>query len=81
MDSHSEVISCILMYLFFTYTHKRNNATLTYFLKLMSILKNSYTPKAKCTLAHGPLRLSCVLLALSLNSEKDTIVDTKLTQQ
>ena len=30
------------MYLFFTYVHERNNATLTYFRKFMSISQNSY---------------------------------------
>ena len=37
IDSHRDFISHALMYLFFTYTHKRNNGTVTFVLKLMSI--------------------------------------------
>ena len=36
-DSHSDFISHVLKYLFFTRIHKRDNATLAYFLKFMSI--------------------------------------------
>ena len=36
-DSCRDFIVHIPMYLFFTYIHKRNNATVTYFLKFMSI--------------------------------------------
>ena len=36
-DHHRDFVSHILEYLFFTYIHKRNNATVTYFLKFMSV--------------------------------------------
>ena len=36
-DSHRDLILHVLMYPFFTYVHKSNNTTLTYFLKLRSI--------------------------------------------
>ena len=39
-DRHRDVILHMLVYLFFTYIHKRNNATVTYFVKFMSIKKN-----------------------------------------
>ena len=39
IGSHRDFISHILKYLIFTYIHKRNNVTVTYFLKFMSILK------------------------------------------
>ena len=35
-------------YLFVTYMHKRNNDTVTYFLKFMSIFFKSYTPYLMC---------------------------------
>ena len=37
IDSLRDFISHILKYLFFTYLYKRNDATVTYFLKFMSI--------------------------------------------
>ena len=37
VGSHRDFISHVLQYLFFTYIHKRNNATVTYFLKFVSI--------------------------------------------
>ena len=37
INSHRGFILHTLMYLFFTYTLKRNSATVTYFLKFMSI--------------------------------------------
>ena len=36
-DSHRDLILHILMYHFFTFIHKRNNATATFFLQFMSI--------------------------------------------
>ena len=36
LDSYRDFILHILMYIFFTYIHKKNNATVTYFLKFMS---------------------------------------------
>ena len=57
ISSHRDFISHILKYLFFTYTLKRNNATVTYFLKFMSIFfKNSYTPyfsEVSCALTYA----------------------------
>ena len=37
IDSNRDFILHILMYLFFTFTHKRNNATVTFFQKFMNI--------------------------------------------
>ena len=36
-DSCRDIILHVLTYLFFTFIHKRNNATVTYFLKFMTI--------------------------------------------
>ena len=42
-DSHQDFMLHILMYPFFTFIHKRNNATVTFYLKFMSIfLKSTY---------------------------------------
>ena len=64
--SHRHFTSHILQYLFFTYIHKRNHATITYFLKFISIfLKFIYSSEAPCALTymHDPLKLSLALLA------------------
>ena len=37
IDSHTGFILQMLMYLFFTYIDKWNNATVTYFMKFMNI--------------------------------------------
>ena len=37
IDSHRDFKLHILMYLFFTYIHKRNNITVTYYLKFLTI--------------------------------------------
>ena len=37
IGSHRDFISHILMYLLFTYIHTRNNATVIFFMKLISI--------------------------------------------
>ena len=43
-DSHRDFMLYILTYLLFTFIHKRNNVTVTYFLKFMSIfLKFMYS--------------------------------------
>ena len=55
IGSHRDFISHVLKYLFFTYTYKRTNATVTYFLKFMSIILNSCTPyfsQASCALTY-----------------------------
>ena len=54
--SHGDFISHILKYLFFTCIHKRNNATVTYFLKFMNIFFYLYTPyfcEASCALTYA----------------------------
>ena len=64
----------VLVYLFFTFIHKRSNATVTFFLKFMSnfleihILFTSYS----CALTYGPLRLSCVFLANYMPDDSGT---------
>ena len=66
ISSHRDFISHILKYLFFFYIHtQRNNATVTYFLKLMTILFEIHIlfTSHSCALTYGPLRLSCVFLA------------------
>ena len=59
VGSHRDFTSQILKYLFFTYIHKRKNATVTYFLKFVSMFL-----KFICSLLmHSPLKLSYALLA------------------
>ena len=43
-DSHRDFILHIPLYLFFTFIHKRNNATVNFFLKFMSIFLKSIYP-------------------------------------
>ena len=63
LSAYRDFILHLLMYLFFTYIHKSNNATAIYFLKFMSIFfKSMYSFKLNA-LTCGPLRLSCVFLA------------------
>ena len=55
VDSHRDFISHILKYLLFNYTHKRNNATVTYFLIFMSIFLKIHillTSEASCALTY-----------------------------
>ena len=40
-EGHRDFISLILMYVFFTFIHKRNNATVAFFLKFMIIIVKS----------------------------------------
>ena len=40
-DCYRDFILHILVYLFFTFIHKRNNASVTFFLKFMSIFSKS----------------------------------------
>ena len=57
-DSHRDFILHILMYIFFTFVHTRNNATVTYFLKFMTIfLKFIYSLPLTRALTCTPLRL------------------------
>ena len=55
--SHRDFILHTLMYLFFTFIHKMNNATVSYFLKFMSIFLKFFTSHS-CALTHGSLRHS-----------------------
>ena len=55
IGSHRDFISHILKYLLFTYIHKWNNSTVTYFLKFVDIFQNSYIlyfSEAPCALTY-----------------------------
>ena len=60
IDSHRDFILHTLMYIFFAYVYKRNNATVTYFLKFLSIY-SLLLLETLCAVTDGSL--SCTFLA------------------
>ena len=69
IDSHRDFISHVLKYLFFTYTHKRNNATAAFseiyehFLKIHMLLTSLSHLNLMCFGIWAIKSLSCVFLA------------------